>query len=235
VDVNPIPDLRYLRREGDALCIGALTTHRMIEISGGPVLAGGFEVLRRAARHIGHYPIRTRGTFGGSIAHADPTAEWCLVAVLLDAEIRVAGPRGKRTIPARDFFVDMFTTALAYDEMITEVRFPTPAPRAAFQEFALRHGDFAIVSAAVALDLDGSICRSARIALGGVDVRPIRVAEAEAALRGAPVTAAACAEAARIVRDAIRPWSDQRAGEAYRRDLAETLTRRALAEAIDGG
>lgn len=235
VDVSRIPGLCYLEREGDVLCIGALTTHYMIEASESPALLDGFAVLKKAARWIGHYPIRTRGTFGGSIAHADPAAEWCLLAVLLDAGIVAVGPRGRRVIPVREFFTGVFSTALEYDEMVVEVRFPAPAPHAALQEFSLRHGDFALVSAAVTLDLDGGTCRSARIALGGVDATPVRIAGAEALLRNTPVGPDAFAEAGQIVRDAIDPMPDIHGSSAYRRDLAAALVQRALAEAAGHG
>lgn len=235
IDVNRIPHLRYITREDAVLRIGALTTHHMVEMCEDPALLDGFTLLKRAARWIGHYPIRTRGTFGGSIAHADPSAEWCLLALLLDAEVVAASPRGQRTIPARGFFSSFFATELADDEMVVEIRFPTPAPHAAMQEFALRQGDFALVAVAVALDLDGATCRSARIALGGVAETPIRIAQAEAALRGAPLGADAFAEAGQLVRAAIDPPSDIHADSAYRRDLAAVLVERALAEAAAYG
>ena len=112
VDITRIPDLRYIGRDGDALRIGALTLHREIETLADPEIVRGYELLPRAARWVGHYPIRTRGTFGGSVAHADPSAEWCMLAVLLDATIVVTGPAGEREIPAAEFFLGFFTTAL---------------------------------------------------------------------------------------------------------------------------
>jgi len=119
----------------------------------------GFTLLRDAMAWVGHLPIRTRGTVGGSLAHGDATAEWCLLAVLLDAEIVVRGPRGMRAIAAGELFHGFYTTALAPDEMIVEVVFPRPAPHSALVEFAERRGDFAIVSAAVDLDLDDGFDR----------------------------------------------------------------------------
>src|SRR5207302_3640680 len=136
VDVTRIPGLSYLRADGDGLRIGALTTHRAIETSTDPAVLADFGVLPRAARWIGHYPIRSRGTFGGSIAHADPAAEWCLLAVLLGAEVVLAGPRGPRTVPAAEFFQGYYTTAADPDEMVTELRFPRPGRKAALIEFA---------------------------------------------------------------------------------------------------
>ena len=236
VDIGRIAELRYVSRDGDVLRIGALATHRDVEINREPGVLEGYGILPRAARFIGHYPIRTRGTFGGSIAHADPTSEWCMLALLLDAEVAVAGPNGIRTIAARDFFGGLFTTALAADEVVTEVRFPAPAPNAAIHEFARRQGDFAVVAASAALELDDGRVRSARIALAGVGDAPVRAAEAEAALAGTDVGFEAFAEAGRAAAEPLNPPSDIHGSSAYRRDLAAALVRRALAGAagIDG-
>jgi carbon-monoxide dehydrogenase medium subunit len=155
IDITRIPGLSYLRAGPDGLHVGALTRHRAVETTQDPAVLGGFGVLPRSARWIGHYPIRARGTFGGSIAHGDSTSEWCLLAVLLDAEIVLAGPAGQRRVSAGDFFQGFLTTAAEPDEMVVEVWFPRPAPRAALTEFAPRQGDFAVVAAAVSLDLEG--------------------------------------------------------------------------------
>ena len=125
VDVSRIGGLSYLRADGAGLRIGALTTHRTVETSRDPAVLNGFGVLPRSARWIGHYPIRSRGTFGGSIAHADPASEWCLLAVLLAARIVLTGPDGQRTVPAAEFFEGYYSTAAAPDEMITEIWFPS--------------------------------------------------------------------------------------------------------------
>jgi aerobic carbon-monoxide dehydrogenase large subunit len=138
VDITRIPGLSYLRAGPDGLRIGALTRHRAVETTRDPAVLAGFGVLPRSARWIGHYPIRARGTFGGSIAHADSTSEWCLLAVLLRAEITLAGPAGQRRVGAGDFFQGFFTTAAEPDEMVTEVRFPHPSRHAALTEFAPR-------------------------------------------------------------------------------------------------
>lgn len=188
VDVSGIAELRYVDR-GPALTIGALTTHHDVERTFKPDLSNGYAVLSDAMRWVGHLPIRTRGTIGGSIAHADATAEWCLLAVLLDADIVVASRRGERTIAASDFFFGLYTTALAYDEMIIAVRFPRPAPHAVLTEYAQRHGDFAVVAAAADLDVaDGEVV-SGRVALGGVAPVPIVCDAAPAMLESAgPMT-----------------------------------------------
>lgn len=228
VDITRVPGLSYLRRDDAGLHVGALTTHREVETATGPDVRDGFDVLRRAARWIGHYPIRCRGTFGGSLAHGDPTAEWCLLAVLLDAQVALTGPRGTREVPAREFLQGFFTTAAEPDELVTEVRFPRAAPHAAMTEFAQRQGDFAIVAAAVSLTLDGGEVTDGRIVLGGVDPLPV-VADVPLAGRPAALETwrAAGEEAARL----IDPPSDGHGDAEYRRSLAATLVARALAEA----
>lgn len=233
VDVAGIPDLQYLEpHDGRGLKIGALTPHRWVEEMEDPELLEGFSILKRAARWVGHYPIRTLGTFGGSIAHGDPSAEWCMLAALLDAEIVTFGPEGERVVPASDFFHGFFMTALEPDEMIVEVRFPQPAPNAALQEFARRAGDYAIVAAAVTLDMDEGKCRSARVVLGGVADVPLRVTEAERVLEGAEAGREAFEQAGREAAQAVDPPSDVQGTAEYRRDLSAVMVRRALEEAV---
>ncbi len=234
VDISRIPDLRYVERDGDRLRVGALTLHREVEQLDDPAVVDGYELLPRAARWVGHYPIRTRGTFGGSVAHADPSAEWCMLAVLLDATVVVSGPQGEREIPAADFFLGFFTTAMEPGELLVEVRFPRPRPHAALQEFARRHGDFAIVAAAVAVDVDGDRMADARIVIGGVDEIPLRVTDAEAVLEGAEPGAEAFAEAGRAAGAAVEPSADIHGSAKYRKELTAVLVRRALAEAVGG-
>jgi carbon-monoxide dehydrogenase medium subunit len=231
VDVTRIPGLEYLRAGPDGLRIGALTRHRTVELCRDPAVLDGFGVLPRAARWIGHYPIRARGTFGGSIAHADPAAEWCLLAVLLEANVVLAGPEGQRTVPAPEFFEGFYTTSAEPDEMITEVHFPRPARYAALTEFAQRQGDFAVVAAAVTADLadGGTIAREVRIVLGGTGPLPFVVHTAD--LRGQPATAATWRAAGELAAAQIDPPADGHGSAAYRKKLAATLVERALTEA----
>jgi len=232
VDIGRIDGLDHLRRDRDALRIGALTTHHAVEV-GTDALLGGFTLLRDAMAWVGHLPIRTRGTVGGSLAHADATAEWCLLAVLLDAEIVARGPRGVRTIAAGEFFHGFYSTALGYDEMIVEVVFPRPAPHSALVEYADRRGDFAIVSAAVDLDLDGPAIRGGRIALGGVAPVPVRVPEAEAVLaEGGPAAPELFRRCAAAAAAAIDPPGDGSGSADYRRALTRTLVEDACAKAV---
>src|SRR5262249_839384 len=186
VDITRIPGLSSLRANGDGLRIGALATHRAIETTTDPAVLQNFGVLPRAARWIGHYPIRSRGTFGGSIAHADPASEWCLLALLLGAQVVLHGPGGQRIVPAEQFLQGYYTTAPAPDEMITEVRFPRPVSRAVLHEFAQRQGDFAIVAAAVQADIADGTLRAAGVVVGGVGPLPVRIDTAAAA--GQPAT-----------------------------------------------
>lgn len=256
VDVTRIPGLEYLRTGPDGLRIGALTRHRTVELCRDPAVLDGFGVLPRSARWIGHYPIRARGTFGGSIAHADPAAEWCLLAVLLAANVVLTGPQGQRTVPAPEFFEGFYTTVAEPDEMITEVHFPQPARYAALTEFAQRQGDFAVVAAAVTADLEDAAghtgagheaaghqdaaanqgdagadrrCRSIRVVLGGTGPLPFVVDTAD--LSGQPATTATWRAAGELAAAQIDPPADGHGSATYRKKLAATLVERALTEA----
>jgi carbon-monoxide dehydrogenase medium subunit len=228
VDLTRLRHLRYLRHEAGSLRIGALTTHRDLETTGDRGVNGDFPVLPEAARLIGHLPIRTRGTFGGSLAQADPCAEWCLLAVLLDAEILVHGPNGRRTVPADEFFTAP-GTSLRPHEILVETRFDRPAPTAALVEFSVQDGNLPLVAAAAAVDLapDGSV-GSARIALAGVADRPVRYHQVEQALLHSPADRGLPDRAARLLADRLDPVGDHRADADYRRHLATTLVARAL-------
>jgi aerobic carbon-monoxide dehydrogenase medium subunit len=232
VDVTRIPGLEYLRAGSDGLRIGALTRHRTVELCRDPAVLDGFGVLPRSARWIGHYPIRARGTFGGSIAHADPAAEWCLLAVLLDANVVLAGPAGGRSVPAGEFFDGFYTTSAEPDEMVTELHFPRPARRAALTEFAQRQGDFAVVAAAVSVDLREAApqtCHAVRVVLGGVGPLPFVVDTS--GLAGQPAAPATWRAAGELAAAQIDPPADGHGSAAYRRKLAATLVERALMDA----
>jgi len=229
IDVTRVEGLSYLRAGRDGLRIGALTTHRTVETTRDQAVLSGYGVLPRAARWIGHYPIRSRGTFGGSIAHADPASEWCLLAVLLGAQIVLTGPQGRREVPAAEFFQGYYTTAARPDEMITELWFPRPEPHAVLTEFAPRQGDFAVVAAAVATDVAGGVCRSGRVVLGGVGPQPVQVQTS--ALAGQPVGPGTWQAMGEQAASQIDPPDDTHGTSEYRRRLTATLVSRALAEA----
>jgi carbon-monoxide dehydrogenase medium subunit len=229
VDVTRIPGLSYLRADSGGLHIGALTTHRAIETTTDPAVRRDFGVLPRAARWIGHYPIRARGTFGGSIAHADPASEWCLLAVLLGAQVVLRGPGGQRTVPAAEFLHGYYTTDAAPDEMITEVWFPRTAGRAVLTEFAQRAGDFAIVAAAVRADISDGTVRSADVVVGGVGPLPARIDTG--GLAGQPAVPGTWQAAGELAAAQVDPSPDNHGSGEYRKKLTATLVSRALAQA----
>ena len=231
VDINGVAALRRLAVDGDRLSIGACVRHAAFHK---PVVDGPLgRLLATVVRHIAHYPIRTRGTFCGSIAHADPASEWCAVAAALDADMIARRAGGTRTIPAQDFFRGIMTTALDEDEILVEVRLPIlPADtRFGFYEFNRRAGDFALAMALVTYRVEDGMISAARVAVGGVEPQPRRIAQAEQALAGRPPDRAAFEAAAAAVAAAVDPLDDATTSASYRRDLANTVTRRALEQA----
>ena len=231
VDINGVEALRRLAVDGDQLSIGACVRHAAFHK---PVVEGPLgRLLATVVRHIAHYPIRTRGTFCGSIAHADPASEWCAVAAALDADMIARRAGGTRTIPAQDFFRGIMTTALDEDEILVEVRLPIlPADtRFGFYEFNRRAGDFALAMALVTYRVEDGMISAARVAVGGVEPQPRRIAQAEQVLAGRPPDRAAFEAAAAAVAAAVDPLDDATTSASYRRDLAQTVTRRALEQA----
>lgn len=231
VDINGVATLRRLAVDGDRLSIGACVRHAAFHK---PVVDGPLgRLLATVVRHIAHYPIRTRGTFCGSIAHADPASEWCAVAAALDADMIARRAGGTRTIPAQDFFRGIMTTALDEDEILVEVRLPIlPADtRFGFYEFNRRAGDFALAMALVTYRVEDGMISAARVAVGGVESQPRRIAQAEQVLAGRPPDRAAFEAAAAAVAAAVDPLDDATTSASYRRDLAQTVTRRALEQA----
>jgi carbon-monoxide dehydrogenase medium subunit len=235
IDLSRVEGLDYIQGRDGAIAIGAMTTKRAVERS--EVVRSRQPLLHAATRWIAHPQIRNRGTVGGSMAHADPAAEYPAVALLLGAELRVVGPRGVRSIAARDFFLSYLTTALEPAEILTEVRFPVLGHGCgwAFQEVSRRHGDFAMTGAAVTLSLEGaSRCKEARIVLFAVGPTPVRAEGAEQMLVGETPTEALLESAARRAsEDLDEPLSDVHASAEFRRHLADVLTRRALGEALE--
>jgi carbon-monoxide dehydrogenase medium subunit len=231
VDINGVEALRRLAVDGDKLAIGACVRHAAFHK---PVVPGPLGLLlSKVVRHIAHYPIRTRGTFCGSIAHADPASEWCLVAAALGAEMMARRAGGTRTIAADDFFRGIMTTALQEDELLTEVRLPIlPADtRFGFYEFNRRAGDFALAMALVTYRVQNGVISEARVAVGGVEPQPRRIAQAEQALTGRAPGKPAFEAAADAAMAAVDPLEDATTSADYRRDLTRTVTRRALEQA----
>ncbi|SEB59044.1 FAD binding domain-containing protein [Streptomyces melanosporofaciens] len=231
VDIGRVVGLARLRRTSSELSIGATVRHAEAERS--PSVAAHAPLLTAALPQIAHPPVRTRGTVGGSLAHADPAAELPSVAMALDAVFVAASTSGERTIPAAEFFRTHLTTALRPDELLTEIRFPRAAPGtgAAFLEVGRRRGDFALVGAAVQVTVDGPRIAEARVCLSGVGQIPHRCPAAEEILTGAPLGSARVREAADAVRDSVRPSDDLHATAAYRKDVAGTLLVRAVTKA----
>ena len=229
IDIGALAGLNQVTLEGDRLSIGARVRHCELERPGfaGPLGS----LLARAARQVGHAPIRFRGTFGGSIAHADPAAEWCLLVRTLDADVVVASAReAERTIAATDLFEMTFMTSIADDELLTEVRLPwlTDDWTTGFAEFSRRAGDFAVVAIASAVRLDGGRVVEAKIGAAGVGTIPVRLPHAEAAIIGGSLDPAEVEMAAEVARAEVDPSGDIHGSADYRRDLVRALIRRAL-------
>lgn len=232
IDINGIAALGELSVGADELTIGASVRHAAFHR---PVTADPLGLLlSKVVHHVAHDPIRRRGTFCGSIAHADPASEWCCVAATLGATIVARAASGTRQIPAADFFTGVMTTALAEDELLVQVKLPLLAAdtRAGFAEFSRRAGDFAIAMALATYRVENGRIADPRVGIGGAENRPRRMAEAERVLKGSipgeECFAAAATEAAR----AVMPMSDAIMSADYRRDLVASLVRRALERAI---
>ena len=234
VDVGRIDALQGIEPRHGVVRIMAATTDRAIEHSA--VVAGSVPLLARATPLVGHFQIRNRGTLGGSIAHADPAAEFPAVALALDAEIEALSTRGLRNIAASDFFTGLWSTALAPDELLVAMSFPVWSGRCGFavEEFARRHGDFAIAGAAVALELDGED-RVLRCAIGlmGLGAAPMRAVEVEGHLLGRVVTAQDAEVAGRDAMDACADViSDLNGSVKFRKRVGAVMVKRALIAAV---
>lgn len=233
IDIGRVRDLAYVREEGGQLLIGAMTTHYQLESNAR--LREVCPLLPECGAAIGDVQVRNRGTIGGSLAHADPAADWPAAALALDAEIVAVSPRGERTIAATGFFVDMLTTALQPDEILREIRVALP-PAGTLQAYAkMAHpaSGFAVVGVAVSLTraADGT-CQSAAVGVTGVAAVPYRAAAVESALAGSALDEQAIAAASAHAADGVDPNSDLAASADFRRHLAAVYTRRAIAEAI---
>jgi len=214
--------------EDSMLTIGALVRHAAFHK---PVVDNPLgRLLSAVARHIAHYPIRMRGTYCGSLAHADPASEWCLVAAALDATIVARSVRGERRIPAKEFFSGIMTTALADDELLVAAKLPLLAPdtRFGFQEFSRRAGDFAMTAALVTWHPRDDKMRDVRIGIGGAEPFARRIAEAEGVLEGQAPGGDLFRAAADAAAQAVEPMEDHQTSAEYRRDLVRAMLRRAL-------
>jgi aerobic carbon-monoxide dehydrogenase medium subunit len=231
VDINGVTALNRLAVEGGKLVIGACVRHAAFHR---PVCDGPLgKLLSEVVRHIAHFPIRNRGTFCGSLAHADPASEWALVLAALDGDVLAKSAGGERMIAARDYFQGIMTTALRDDELLAEARLPVLAAdtRCGFYEFNRRAGDFALAAALVTYRVEGGKIVEPHVALGGVEVSPRRIAEAERALAGAEPGDKAFRAAAAAAAAVVDPMEDIVNTAEFRRDLVLAVTRRALERA----
>lgn len=233
VDLRKIPDLHGSALVNGSLRVGAMTTQADAELD--PEVAAQVPLMAAALPHIGHFQIRNRGTIGGSIAHADPAAELPAVAMALDATLEIVGPDGVRRIPASEFFVSTFMTALDDSELVAAVEFPVWGPGCGFavDEMARRHGDFAIVGAMCGVQVDGGNITRAAISMFGVDSTPVRCSGAETGLVGAAVEGLDVSAVGQAAVVDLDPPSDVHGSAAYRRSVGAALVGRALRRAIE--
>lgn len=231
IDLNRVAGLDYIREDGGTVAIGAMTRQRTIERS--PVVREKLPLLWEAIRYVGHPQIRNRGTIGGSLAHADPSAELPAVALAVDATLVTRSAGGGRTLSADGFFVSYLATALEPDELLTEIRLPVHGhKRTAFLEVARRHGDFALAGVAAILGMTEGTCTDVRLVFTGVGAIPTRVSEAEQALTGRRPDARALSDVSRVVSERLDPDSDIHASADYRRRVGGALAARAVAAAV---
>jgi carbon-monoxide dehydrogenase medium subunit len=226
IDIARIPGLSGIREEGGQIHIGAATVHH--EVASSPVLRQKCPMVSDAAGEIGDPQVRNRGTLGGSLAHADPSADYPAVMLALDASINIMGPSGSRIVKASDFFQDLFTVDLASEEVITGVQF-APIKSAAYAKLHQRASHYAIVGVAVALEVKGGAIQSARVGLTGASSHATRLTNVEQALTGQPLSAQTIESAAQVAGKDIKEINaDIHASESYRRAMIPVFTRRAL-------
>lgn len=228
IDIGGLDDLRGINCDGARLRIGALATHAEIECD--PLVARHAPLLRQAAPHIAHRAIRNRGTLGGSLAYADPAAEWPACMLALDATLVLAGPKAERRVAAIDFFTGLYTTELAADELIVACEMPVIQPdgRHAFDELARRHGDYAIVGvAASATRRDGRL-HDTRLAFFGLEDKPVRATRTEQLLQGQAIDESTLTLATQTLQAELQPAADLTSGVDTKRHLAGVLAQRVL-------
>ncbi|HEX3779989.1 MAG TPA: xanthine dehydrogenase family protein subunit M [Pseudonocardiaceae bacterium] len=233
VDLGNIAELRGIRDDGDAIVIGAMTRHH--EVQSDELVREHAKLLAVATDTVADPQIRHRGTLGGAVAHADPAGDLLAPVLALDAELRIAGPNGRRTVPAAEFFLDYFTTALAPDEILLDVRVRKHTGWGAhYEKFNRVAQAWSIVAVAAAVRAEAGTITEAKVALTNMAATPVRASTVEAALVGGPATAEAIRAAARHAADATSPTSDGNADIGYREHLARVLTARAVTAAMGG-
>jgi carbon-monoxide dehydrogenase medium subunit len=232
IDLNKVGGLSYIREDGGWLKIGTLT--REVDLDRSDLVASKYALLADTAKVIADPIVRNWATVGGNLAHADPANDHPATMLAYGAEIVATGPGGERVIPAAEFFQDAFTTVLAHDEILTEIRIPAAngGSGGAYLKIERKVGDFATAAVAVNVKMNGGTCQSVGIGLTNVGYTPIKAAAAEAALTGQPADDAHIAEAAQAAADASQPIGDYRGSEDYKRSLVKTLTSRAIRLAV---
>jgi carbon-monoxide dehydrogenase medium subunit/2-furoyl-CoA dehydrogenase FAD binding subunit len=239
IDITGIKELEYIKTEGDELVIGALARERDIEQS--PLVLEKWPFLSKAISFIGHSAIRNRGTIGGSLVHADPSAEIPTSLCALNGKVKVVGPSGEKILQPEEFFLTYLTTSLEPSDLLVEVRIPALPEKTgwSFGELSRRSGDFAIVAVGILLFTETpGVCREARISMGGVAPTPVRAEEAEALLAGQKITEKLIAAAAQQAAEETDTEPDYHASAEYRMDMARVFVKRGLQEAcnmINGG
>ncbi len=231
VDLNRIESLDSLIVENGTLRVGPLVRHSTMEHS--QTVRETLPLAGAVAPYVGHPAIRHRGTVVGSIAHADPAAEWPCLALALNGLVTLANTTGTRQVPAESFFQTMLTTVREPDELVTEVSFSTAFETWGFYEFARRHGDFAVIAVAVTAHLEEGVVAEARVSMAGARDRPIRALEAENALVGEALDEAAASRAADVAKETIEPLGDIHGSTDYRRELISVAVERALNDATN--
>jgi carbon-monoxide dehydrogenase medium subunit len=227
IDLSRVTELRGVRDDGDALVIGAMTTH--YDVQRDPLVREHAALLAVATDTVADPQVRHRGTFGGALAHADPAGDLLAPALALDAEFVLAGPNGRRTVVASEFFVDFFTTALAADELLVEVRVPKYTGWGAhYEKFNRVAQAWSIVAVAAAVRVEGGTFAEARVGLTNMASTPVRAQAVEQALIGQPATAEAVRAAAAHAAEGTSPTSDANSDAEFRRHLATVLTSRAV-------
>ena len=232
VDINGLSDLNYIKEQDGYLCIGAMTRESDLETS--DLIAENYPILKDTSEVIADPLVRNLATVGGNIAHGDPANDHPATMVALDAEIVVNGPSGgKRTIPIDEFFVGPLMTALAENEILTEIRVASPKgiSGASYKKLERKVGDYAIAGAAVALHFDGDICSKAGVALTNVGPTPVRALEAQNALVGSSISKEDADKAGELAAEASQPVGDHRGSEEYKRAVVKVLTSRAIMQA----
>ncbi|MGH3887805.1 MAG: FAD binding domain-containing protein [Pseudonocardiaceae bacterium] len=234
VDLDKISELRGVRDDGDAIVVGAMTTHH--DVINNPLVGEHAALFAAATKTVGDPQIRHRGTIGGALVHADPAGDLLAPAVALDCDMVIVGPGGRRTVPAAEFFVDLFTTAVGPDEVLIEVRVPKKTGWGThYQKFNRVVQAWSIVAVAAAVRTEGGSIAQARVALTNMGATPVRATGVEQALVGQPANAQTIRAAAQHAADGTSPTSDGNADADYREHLARVLTRRAVAAAAGVG